>query len=181
MLTTHFHCSRIAAILGLVASLNMATATARAEEPERVLRTFAYSPFDFSAPDFLDEDSVAVFVLPESADPDGAGLELPILKGPEEDEYDLWWIHPARSVNKGGTKLTGDFYWLLDEATPTPPPAGAHTFTGPDGWIESVEVTRIKLCASNSCGGDSRKNGWWTIDSDYGTRVFVIVTAWFSK
>src|SRR5262245_18975588 len=171
--------SRFAAALVLIAFLAMA-AKAQAEPPEPVLRTFGFMPFNFETPDFLGDDSLAVAVLPDEPDA-GARLTLPLLVDPFFQQRTIWEWHPARHVVKGGKPVDGSFFWLIDNATPTPPPTGAHTFTGPDGWIESVEVVRIKLCAASNCGGLSNLNGYWAIDNVNGTRIFVIVKAWFSK
>jgi len=171
--------SRFVAVLAPLACLAMA-AIARAEPPEPVLRTFGFMPLNFDTPDFLGDDSLAVAVLPDATDA-GAELTFPLFVDPFFQQRTIWELHPAHHVVKGGKPIDGSFFWLIDNATPTPPPRGAFTFTGPDGFIESVEVVRIKLCAAGNCGGLNNNNGQWAIDNVNGTRLFVVVKAWFSK
>lgn len=174
----------LTALLGLTACLILpAMARAAEPEPEPVLRTFGFWVLNDPVPDFLGEDSLAVIVLPDTTGP-SAELSLSLLVDAAYKELTEWQPHPAKYVTMGDASFSGSFYWLIDDATPTPPPAGAHTFTGPrgviDGLIESVDVVRIRICTSVNCGC-SCNNGLYTIDNVSGTRTFVMVTAWFSK
>lgn len=172
---------RFAALFAIVAGLSMPE-LAQADDAVPVLRTFGYLVLDGqeAVPDFLSEDSLAITALPDVTDP-GAGTVLPLLV---DGALTLWERHPVHYATKGGQKLSGEFYWLLDVDAPTPPPVGAHTFTGDRGWIDgfiqSVDVVKIRVCTSVNCGGP-QNNGVYTIDHVNGTRTFVIVSAWFSR
>jgi hypothetical protein len=178
MLTLTAKRATVAALLGLATCLAL-TAPVGGDQSTPVLRTFGFLVLDDDVPDFLSEDSLAITVLPDVTDP-SAGHSLPLLVDAAHEELTEWESHPAHYATKGGAKFDGSFFWLLDDETPTPPPVGAHTFIGPTGLIESVEVVRIRICSSVNCGC-ACNNGLWTIDDVNGTRTLVIVTAWFSK
>ncbi len=148
--------------------------TACADEPQYVLRTFAFVTLEGELlPDFQGDDSLAI-VVTNDANPGQWTLSL---LGYSDVET-TWLSHKARHVTIGGKEIQGDFLWLVDDDLPTPPPVGAISLTGPDGMIDSVFIARISQCSSYDCGPGNQ--GKWHV-SPTGTRRVVFARAWFLR
>lgn len=147
--------------------------TARADEPQYVLRIFAFVTLEEELPDFQGDDSLALVVM-NDANP--GQWTLPLLRF--SDVETTWISHKARHVTIGGKQIQGDFLWLVEGDLTTPPPVGAISLTGPDGMVESVFEARISQCGSYDCG--SGNQGKWQI-SPTGSRRVVFVRAWFLR
>ena len=169
----------------------------RAHAGEPVIRTFAFvvgSDRDADIPDFLGNDSLLVRARkPKKGESTGDSTSFldsenwPGHPGqPEFIEGSVWARYPATHIVRGGQSHEGLFMWLLTEDTPTPPPAGAITFTGDRGrnLILSVEVFEVNLCANSGCNFDSSLDGRAYIVNDFTGGIgdyWIVVTAVFSK
>jgi len=157
-----------------------------AEPPEPMVRTFGFmagsSPD--AVPDFLSDDSRIVRVTREEAAGDLEFIDSALWPDhpgqPEFMEGSRWLRQDAQHIETGGPREGGAFFWLLTDDTPEPPPAGAVTLTGPDGWIIWSDVYLINICENGGCNDDPELDGKWFIDGTAGD-YFVVVTAVFTK
>lgn len=183
MSASSFKTSRvlIAPILACAALLAGASKPACAQEPDGVVRTFAVEVAGLSsAPDFLSDQSLGLLVAP--ADPRGSEgfLRFTAVNSDERFDSTVWEHRHATHFTQEGAAIPGAVYWLLTPDTPTPPPLGSITFTGPDSaFILSQELVYIKQCSSTTCPGDSAG----TVRVGTATNndgLLVVVTAIFS-
>ena len=167
----------------VVLTISLTGPSAVAEKPDPVIRTFGYyATGAFEGPDFLADDSVGITVLPDLFLPSsGQTIEFSATdNNPEWLRGTVWAVHPAHHATKGGDELNGVFLWLLDEETPTAPPIGAHTLTGPDGLIDDQVPLRIAPCSGTDCEFGEGSDRWVVQQTNVGV-PFVVVTAVFSR
>jgi hypothetical protein len=159
-----------------------------ADEHQGVVRTFLVVVSTTSSLDFLSDDSIAIVVAPPS---DGTQDFLRFVDfdsdsgfGNSDPAFDstVWAYQDAMHVSQGGARIPGGVAWLLTEETPTPPPIGAFTLTGPDSSL--VQIVRYRrLCEGGDCAFDSANDGkYLTVDPEAAADdLIVVVTAVFSR
>lgn len=194
-------------LLGALLSGSLATnAQSHAQEGPRI-RTFACfirgtgENDQRTVPDFLSESSKVVTALPAATGSIALGGTIQFVDTQSEnfswDDYQqpsyldgaVFRVHPAHHAVKGGGKQEEGTFWLWKETVdcPQPPPAGAHTLTGPDGLILSQDVFLLSYCEAGSCYGDTTLDGQWIVKKTEqspgppASDRIVFVTALFSR
>ncbi len=166
------------AVLTTIAALSVNPQT-RAAGPTPVIRTFAFFRAGTTVPpSFLSDDSTVVTVLPATQGQTGTFL-FSVL--PHKYADTVWNKNPAHHSVKNGVALEGVYFWLETLEAPTPPPIGAHTFTGTDSpFVVSEQLFHIAVCANSVCDRGEDSSKYYFTTPVTGT-PFVVVTAIFSK
>jgi hypothetical protein len=156
------------------------------------VRTFLVVVSTTSSLDFLSDDSIAIVVAPPSDH--GSFVGTPHMRfvdfdsgsgfGNSDPDFDstVWAFQDALHISQGGATIPGGVAWLLTPETPTPPPIGAFTLTGPDSSL--VQIVRYRrLCEGGDCAFDSANDGkYLTVDPEAAADdLIVVVTAVFSR
>lgn len=174
-------------VVAVACAISLGGPIAVAQSPEPTLRIFAYVPLGTSPiPDWEGDGSRALTILPDAVD---RGIQHTIIfaegaKLPDGTPFPYagtkWNSHPVHHATKDG-KDQGIYFWLESEDTPDPPPAGAYTFTGPDGLLVVEGSVWIVQCGDT--GADcppGTPSTHYTTSLSSGER-FVIGHALFSK
>jgi len=145
---------------------------AYATEPAQgVVRTFAViSNSPLTLPDFFGEQSVGLVIAP----PDKTEPFFMSFSKYTDPSFasTVWESRTAMHIMMGGPETLAPVVWLLTEDTPTPPPSGAITFSGPDSpLILSQELYYY----------DDGYGGLHIQSTPGGGGVFYVVTAVFSR
>ena len=167
--------------LALLASAMLAS-PANAKDPG-VIRTFAVFLLPGVDVDFTNEDSVLIKVEKNE------GSSQPTLDfvncNPDISDFNFdgtrWVFQPAMFITKGeGRKIIGSFAWLLDEATPVPPPANAVAMMGADEFILQEKVF-VRTCVSGNCCFTAENDGKKALTASTSESPVIVVMAGFSK
>ncbi len=154
------------------------SSTAFAENPNGVVRTFAIE--SLSPIDLQSDDSIGLIVAPPSSTSADVVHFHHTNSDPRFDST-VWQLQQVMHVTTGNADTPGAFMWLLDDETPTPPPAGAVTFNGHSPFqILSQEVFMIKDCDDGSCGFYNYVPGDKVISTNPSDARFTVITAVFS-
>jgi hypothetical protein len=153
-----------------------------ADQPQPVVRKIAFLNQGQNYPDFLSEDSIAVIAI---EDPHGPNTSITIFEYDENGDGILtgWSTFGARIVTKGGEQYEGVFLYESTADTPTPPPVGSHTLTGPDGGVLYTEAFGYLICEGTECTSEARFAGAWHLYPIEGDEVpkLIVLEALFSR
>lgn len=176
----------VAVVLFTAASCMLLAAVqkpASAQETEQgVIRTFAvFGLLPSDLPNFFSDSSLGVLIAPPERVIDH---DFMVFTGENSEylsnwdpffDFTVWETRVATHITKGGTEMLAPVMWLVDDDTPTPPPTGSITLTGPDSpFIVSQQLFYYDM--------DPSYNEYYVLDPDAGGgKPMLVVTAVFSR